>query len=273
MICSICGAVTHKAFSATVLGKYVAEFHCCGECGFLFAKEPHWLDEAYSSAIAAADTGLVCRNIQVADKLAGVLYWVAKSHGRGRYLDAAGGYGMLTRLMRDSGFDFYWSDKHCQNLLATQFQYVPSLGSCDAVTAIEVMEHLQDPVGFVDQTLKMAGSEMLIFTTELYEGTVPRPEDWWYYTFATGQHIGFFKRQTLEAIGSRLGLQYCSANGLHVLSRQAMDQQRLRWATGRWAAQIGARWIRRRLGSKTLGDHEAILRMVDPNPGAERPLQ
>jgi hypothetical protein len=265
MTCKICGTLTRLAFSARVLGKHSAEFHQCAACGFLFAIEPHWLDEAYSSAIAAADTGLVGRNTMIADKIAGVLYWATQSRGRGRYLDAAGGYGMLTRLMRDSGFDFYWSDMHCQNLLATQFGYQPSLGACDAVTAIEVMEHLVDPVGFVNETLTLAGSDMLIFTTELYDGPVPNPEDWWYYTFATGQHIGFYKRKTLETIGNRLGLQFCSANGLHVLSRKTLDRRLLQWATGRWSAQIGARWIRRRLGSKTLSDHEAILRMAEPN--------
>ncbi len=269
MNCNICGAVTHTAFTAKVLGNYAAEFNCCKECGFLFAKDPHWLDEAYSSAIAAADTGLVGRNILISYKVAGVLYWVSRSHGRGRYLDAAGGYGMLTRLMRDSGFNFYWSDKHCQNLLATQFEFHPSLGACDAVTAIEVMEHLVDPVGFVDETLKLAGSDMLIFTTELYDGTVPKPEDWWYYTFATGQHIAFFTRQTLETVGRRLGLHFYSVNGLHVLSRQVLDPRMLRWATSRWTAKIGTPWIRRRLGSKTLSDHEAILCNAKSNSGAE----
>jgi hypothetical protein len=272
MICNICGTATHLAFSATVLGKHVAEFHQCPGCAFLFAIQPHWLDEAYSSAIAAADTGLVGRNTMIADKIASVLYWATPSQGRGRYLDAAGGYGMLTRLMRDNGFDFYWSDKHCQNLLANQFEYQPSLGACDAVTAIEVMEHLVDPVGFIDDTLKLADSGMLIFTTELYEGPVPKPQDWWYYTFATGQHIAFFKRQTVEAIASRLGMHFSSANGLHVLSRQAVNPRLLHWATGRWTAQVGARWIRRRLGSKTLSDHEAILRRVGPETTTgERP--
>jgi hypothetical protein len=250
-------------FTARVLHKYLAEYEVCAGCGFLRAKDPHWLEEAYSSAIAAADTGLVGRNTMVAEKIASLLYWATPMRGRGRYLDAAGGYGMLTRLMRDSGFDFYWSDKHCQNLLATKFDYQPRLGACDAVTAIEVMEHLVDPVGFVDDTLKQAGADTLIFTTELYAGAVPKPEDWWYYTFATGQHIAFFKRQTLETIGNRLGLRFSSANGLHVLSRQALDSRILKWATGRRTAQIGARWIRRRLGSKTLSDHEAILNLAE----------
>lgn len=266
MKCPICANSMQTCFTARVLHKHAAEYEVCGHCGFLRAKDPYWLEEAYSSAIAAADTGLVGRNTMLAQKIAGLLYWATPAHGRGRYLDAAGGYGMLTRLMRDQGFDFYWSDKHCQNLLATQFDYAQSLGACDAVTAVEVMEHLVDPVAFVEDTLKHAGSDTLIFTTELYEGAVPSPNEWWYYTFATGQHIGFYKQQTLQTIGSRLGLQFSSANGLHVLSRQALDPRMLRWATGRWTAQIAAPWIRRQLGSKTLSDHQAILKLASPTP-------
>ena len=128
-----------------------------------------------------------------------------------------------------------------------------------------------DPVAFVSDTLQHAGADMLIFTTELYEGTVPKPEEWWYYAFATGQHIGFFKRQTLHAIGNRLGLQFYSANGLHIFSREAVNPRIFNWATGRWTAQIGARWIRRRLGSKTVSDHEDILRFCGSQVGIESP--
>ena len=38
------------------------------------------------------------------------------------YLDVDGGYGMLTRLMRDYGFHFYWTDPYCQNILARGFE-------------------------------------------------------------------------------------------------------------------------------------------------------
>jgi hypothetical protein len=46
------------------------------------------------------------RNISIAKKLAGILYFMDKRRGRGKYLDVAGGHGMLTRIMRDYGFDF-----------------------------------------------------------------------------------------------------------------------------------------------------------------------
>lgn len=249
-------------FTAQVLNKYQAHYEVCNECGFLRVHEPHWLEEAYSSAIAQADTGLIMRNIAIADKLAGVLYWLLNERGGGRYLDAAGGYGMLTRLMRDMGFDFYWRDKYCNNLLAVGFEYRQSFGACRAVTAMEVLEHVTDPVLFIEETLAFSGANTLLFTTELYEGAPPEPEAWWYYAFSTGQHIGFFQRRTLAAIAGRLGLHFATANGIHVLSKNAVNERVLGAVTGRWFSRLAPWWVRRRLGSKTMADHHLMLQKI-----------
>lgn len=262
MKCPVCSGDMKFSFMAEVLRKHMARYEVCDGCGFLGAHEPYWLDEAYSNAIAAADTGLVSRNFSLAAKIAGALYCGIGERGAGKYLDAAGGYGMLTRLMRDMGFDFYWSDRYCANLLAPHFEYKPELGACRAVTAIEVLEHLTDPFAFIEDTLASAGADTLLFTTELYDGAPPAPNAWWYYTFATGQHIGFFQRRTLEILGARLGLQFASANGLHVLSKIPVNERVLKLATGRWANRVVPWWVRRHLGSKTVSDHQLMLRGI-----------
>ena len=262
MACPICSGVMEHCFTAQVLGKYPAQYEVCNACGFLRAHEPHWLDEAYSSAIAAADTGLVMRNISLAHKVATVLYWGMNERGEGRYLDAAGGYGMLTRLMRDLGFDFYWKDKYCANLLVPGFEYRKALGTCRAVTAMEVLEHLADPVTFIQEMLTSVGGQALLFTTELYEGEPPRPGAWPYYAFQTGQHIGFYQRRTLEALGVRLNLKLASANGLHILSEEPISERLLKFITNRWTTKLGPWWIRRCLGSKMISDHQLMLKSI-----------
>lgn len=259
MSCPICNGTLRLVFKAEVLHKYSADYEHCESCGFLRVRDPHWLEEAYSSAIAAADTGLVMRNISLAAKVSAVLYLVLGNRGDGCFLDAAGGYGMLTRMMRDLGFNFYWSDMYCENLLARGFEYDESLGSCKAVTAMEVMEHLTDPVAFVDDVLRAAKSDTLLFSTELYTGEPPQPADWWYYSFPTGQHIGFFQRRTLEMLGERLGLQLVSAHGLHALSRLPLNRHRFKFASNPIFSRIVAPWIRRQVGSRTLDDHHQIM--------------
>jgi len=259
MSCPICTESMKPIFTSLVLKKYSANYEVCNGCGFLRAHEPHWLEEAYSSAIARADSGLVARNISLCSKVAGTLYWVIGERGEGVYLDAAGGYGVFTRLMRDMGFDFYWADKYCNNLMSSGFEYKPELGSCLAVTAMEVMEHLTDPVAFVEETLAAADAQTLIFTTELYGDVPPQPDEWWYYTFETGQHIGFFQQRTLEALGARLGLRFASANGLHILSKTAVNEGLLRLATGRCSSRLSPWWIRRHLTSKVMSDHQLMI--------------
>ena len=169
---------------------------------------------------------------------------------------------MLTRLMRDLGFDFYWADKYCDNLLAPGFEYSHALGGCHAVTAMEVLEHVTDPAAFVEETLDISGAQALLFTTELYEGSPPQPDSWWYYSFATGQHIGFYQRRTLQALGARLDLRFASANGLHIFSKKPINEGLFRMATSHWASRFLPWLIRRRLGSKTMSDHQLMLRKI-----------
>ncbi|MFZ4478908.1 MAG: class I SAM-dependent methyltransferase [Rhodoferax sp.] len=259
MICPLCSGRMKHCFNAQVLGKYSARFEVCDECGFLRVPEPHWLEEAYSSAIASSDTGLVMRNISLACKLAGVLYWVLNERGQGTYLDVAGGYGMLTRIMRDFGFNFYWSDKYCQNLLAPGFEFDQESGPCRAVTALEVFEHLTDPKGYVEEVLSYSGSEYLFFTTELYRIRPPQPNEWPYYSLKTGQHIGFFQIKTLETLAAGLGLKFFSANGVHVLSKREINKGLMQLVTRRWISAFMPILTRRYLGSKTISDNQLVL--------------
>ncbi len=248
-----------KAFSAVVLGQHEVAYHYCAECGFLQTEEPYWLAAAYADAIAAADTGLVQRNFSIAAKLAAVIYFCFEPEAA--YLDLAGGYGMLTRLMRDIGLDFYWDDKYCRNLMARGFESARAGRQFSALTAIEVMEHVYDPVAFVDEALKTHGVRTMIFTTQTFSGDAPPPQDWWYYTFETGQHISFYQPRTLQRIARRLGLAVFSANGMHIFTDRAMDPGRLRLLTGKLAYPAAA-YARLKLGSKTVTDHACMMQAV-----------
>ena len=247
-----------KAFSARVLGKYAVDYYRCSTCGLLQTEDAYWLEEAYQNPIAVTDTGLIQRNFSIAAKLSALLYFCFEP--KGAYLDVAGGYGMLVRLMRDIGFDFYWNDPHCENVLARGFESDKAGRKYAALSAFEVLEHVHDPVMFVAGLMKTHAVRDLIFTTQTYAGEMP-PTDWWYYAFETGQHISFYQPRTLAMLGKRLGLNFFSANGIHLLTDRTAGLGRMKLLTGKLAFPATL-YIRRMLGSRTMSDHLALMRAI-----------
>ena len=259
--CPLCQSAREKVFDAVLLKKHRVDYWYCDECGLLQTDEPFWLDEAYTDAIANADTGLVARNQGIARKLSALLYWCFDR--RGRYVDSAGGYGILVRLMRDIGFDFYWHDEYCENMFARGFEAKKVAGEVAAVTAFEVLEHVTNPLEFLSNCLQENNSSTIILSTELFEGRPPAPNDWWYYTPDTGQHISFYQLRTLEWMANKLSLNVYSHKGFHVLTNRKISKRLFRLAVSK-ASWIGYVWTGLRMGSRTFPDHLEICRSNDP---------
>lgn len=223
MICSICSSSAVPVGSAKILGRYPAVYYRCGNCGFIRTEEPYWLDEAYATAaITGSDVGLVLRNIALAaiSKVV-IAVFFGKS---GTFVDYAGGYGLLVRIMRDSGFDFRWYDKYCDNLFARGFP-APLPGSREVrlVTAFEVMEHLVDPWQELEQMLSY--SRNILFTTELLPTPAPQPDKWWYYGLEHGQHVSFYSRESLLFLAKRAGLNYyTNGSTMHLFTEQRISR-------------------------------------------------
>ena len=261
--CPICdNKKTQLSFNTLVLEKYNAQFDFCPNCGFIFAKNPFWLEEAYSnSAIASTDTGIVMRNLSISRRLAMLLYLVLKEDGNGRYLDLAGGFGLLTRMMRDLGFDFYWSDKYCENLLAHGFEFTNDLTPFRAVTAFEVMEHLERPLDFIKDSLCFSGTDTFIFSTEVFCEPVPDINSWWYYSFETGQHIAFYQKRTLKFISDRIGLNLYSKSGLYIMTKNKISERVLSFCTNR-ISYFFIPIINHFMNSLTISDHKMLVKKI-----------
>lgn len=268
LTCPVCSSSLEKSFDAVILGRHRIDYFHCNACGLLKTEKPYWLEEAYSEAIASADTGLVSRNVDIANKLVALLYFIFDR--RARYLDMAGGTGLLTRLMRDAGFDFYWRDPYCENIHARGFEFSPATQPCEAVTAFEVLEHLEDPIGFISDALRDTGADSFIFSTELYQGRPPEPGSWWYYTPETGQHIAFYQLRTLEQIGRRAGLKLYTHSGIHALTKRTVSPLGYRLSIGRPGRAL-APVLRRLMKSRTMADHIAMLKLSQAARTESRP--
>ena len=61
-ISPVTGSKCDYLFTSKVLGKYEVKYYYDKSIGYIFVEEPFWLEEAYSSAIALTDTGILVRN-------------------------------------------------------------------------------------------------------------------------------------------------------------------------------------------------------------------
>ena len=218
--CPISGKVMKPVFSEIILAKYLVTYYYCEDSGLLKTQTPYWLDEAYQEAIADTDIGLVRRNIAISKFLERILYHLFKNQGK--FLDVSGGYGLLTRLLRDMGFDCYTTDKYCKNIFAKAFEPVGDF-KADALFAFEVLEHLENPYQFLKDIFDKYCCKTLIFSTLTFSDKIPS-RDWSYYSFETGQHITFYQPFTLDILAKKLGINYYMISpDFHIMSDITMS--------------------------------------------------
>jgi len=257
-LCPICSDSMRFTFAEKILNQYEISYFYCKHCHFVQTEKPYWLEEAYNNPIADSDTGLIQRNIALSSRLAVLI--TLNFDLKGAYLDVAGGYGTLTRLMRDYGFNYFWQDPYCQNVFALGFEGSKSEQGHAAITAFEVLEHVEDPIGFIRNALQENKSNTVIFSTEFFSGDAPPNRDWWYYSFPTGQHISFYSLKTLQVISQKLHLYFYSFNGIHILSKDPLRFPKLsKIFTKRYLSSIFTFFLSRSLKSKTLSDSQINL--------------
>jgi hypothetical protein len=220
--CKICGDAMARFGQAKILSKYDVNYFRCTRCGFIQTERPYWLSEAYSSAIAATDLGPVNRAVQMAYKTRALILTLL--HPKGIYLDYGAGWGLFVRRMRDLGFDFHYHDAYSANLFARGFESPPSPpSSYELVTAIEVVEHMPDPLDALAGLRQV--TENILFTTEVVPEPAPAVSRWWYYTPEHGQHVSFFSRRSLQLVARNLGYNLYSSGSIHLLSTRHLSRR------------------------------------------------
>jgi hypothetical protein len=263
-VCKICGGPAPLVRKSLIRFKHEAALHACPRCGFASFQPAGWLGEAYVPPITAPDVGYVMRNHTASQVIAKFLDQYALSTGP--YVDYGGGYGMLVRLMRDAGYKFHLYEPMTQNLFAPNLAAdVSRFGPYELATAIEVFEHLPDPVGDLEQILKL--SSRVLFTTEIYPGEGVPAADWHYLGEEHGQHVSFHTERSLQVLGERFGLFYRRlAPSWHLLAPAGEQdlfkpEPKPEWHQ-LWLRKMSKKVFRAkkrpRRESLTLPDHEAI---------------
>lgn len=222
MQCKICNSPSRNFYEGQVLGKHQVAYYKCDHCGFIQTGEAFWLNEAYENVITQLDIGLVSRNLYLKERLPRIIlncFPEAKT-----MLDYGGGYGLLVRMMRDEGFNFYRQDIYCENLFARYFDISDApVSKFDVLTAFEVFEHLENPLDEIEKMFSLADN--IIFTTEIVPSSETDFSGWWYVSPLTGQHISFYSLKSLSLIASKFNRHfYSNGKNLHVFSAGKLEE-------------------------------------------------
>lgn len=204
MSCKICKSkfIKHE-LDLKIFNKFV-KLYSCNNCNYCFTEKPYWLEKSYSSVINSTDIGLLARNI-FNSKLVSLIIKHLNLKNQ-IIIDIAGGYGVLVRLLRDKGINAYWIDKYCENLFASSFEH--KFGQKYALaTGFEFLEHLEDPMDHLSDIYKNF-TENFIFSTLIMP--FPTPKNWWYYGEEHGQHISFYRVETLKFIANKFNKKLSS---------------------------------------------------------------
>ncbi len=214
--CRLCGSNSAQEMGVTFLSRYNVKLYLCPSCGLLQTENPFWISEAYDKAISILDTGILLRNLTFMRILSVLLMFLAGK--KGVYLDYGGGHGLFTRLMRDHGYDFRWSDPYAENLYANGFEYNNDT-ELKGITAFEVIEHLENPRAGFDEFFGKKRPDFVFMSTTLFAGSID-PE-WEYLQPDSGQHITFYQKKTMEYIADIYGYTWSNWRYFHVFTKSS----------------------------------------------------
>ena len=243
---NITGGETAYIFTKKILGKYDVKYYKCLQTGYIQTEEPYWLAEAYASAITKLDVGLVARNQLVSPIAQKLIYTYFNSDGR--FLDYAGGYGLFTRLMRDKGYNFYNTDKYCQNIFAEfhDLALLSDQAEFEMITSFEVVEHLAKPYPTLDEMFSHSSS--IFFTTEILPTHVNTIDSWWYLSVETGQHVGLYTTDALAYMAKQYDKYfYTDGKWLHLFTNKKIDTNPFAYLTTKVEEPYLIKKIRRML--------------------------
>lgn len=183
----------------------------CDVCGFCFAPEfTRWTShdfatKIYNSGYVVVDPDYIdVRPRANADVL---IRMFGKTADDIRHLDYGAGAGLLSELLRRSG----WESAAYDPFMNTDTR-ADSAAPFDLITAYEVFEHVPDVRGLLQLLSSLLDRNgVMLFSTLVSDGNLNRgePLDWWYAAPRNG-HVSLFSTKSLSILGARAGFSFGS---------------------------------------------------------------
>jgi SAM-dependent methyltransferase len=194
-------------------------YRLCHQCMFCFAPEicawppERFAAEIYNDGYAWFDPDYEsARPTGNAQQLAAMFQG---QEGRIRHLDYGGGNGLLSRLMRERGFDSTSYDPFVDTNVDKT-----ALGRFDLITAYEVFEHAPDVRALMADLIALRREDgVVLFSTLVSDGQIaPRQRLSWWYASPRNGHISLFSRASLGRLAGSHGLAFGSFSpGFHAM--------------------------------------------------------
>jgi SAM-dependent methyltransferase len=200
--------ITDSAYGRT------ADIHACSDCGFLQCGSVGEVLHYYADmADDAYEVSRDARNRQARM----LLRSIAPYGSRGRLLDVGAGSGIMVDAASTAGFEAEGIEpsaplcaRAAELGIRVHRGVLPSpavAGLFDVITAVDVIEHVPDPVGLlraVRESLSPAGIAVVVTPDVRSMAARLLGWRWWHYRIA---HIGYFNRATLEQALRTAGLE------------------------------------------------------------------
>lgn len=204
--------LSDRAFGIT------AELFRCVACGFVSARRgvaerigslyEDVVDDEYLSSAEGRRAGF--------DRL---MLQIRSRHPQGRtLLDIGAGIGLLCRSAEEAGLlavgvePSRWAVEQAMKEGGTVFQgyfprALPEIGTFDVITAVDVIEHVEDPLEFLRAAARRLEPDgLLVVVTPDISSLVARMlrSKWWGYRPG---HVGYFDRSAMALAFTKSGLQ------------------------------------------------------------------
>ncbi len=205
-------------------------YYACEVCGFCFAPEfVQWTladfeTRIYNDDYAAVDPDYL--SIRPSNNAKALIDAFGARKDGIRHLDYGGGNGLLSRLLKEAGWNSTSYDPFVDR--ATKLR---DLGTFNLITAFEVFEHVPDIKDLINNLSALLDTDgLVLFSTLLNDGNIHSKNrlTWWYASPRNG-HISLFSSESLRRLANQVGLNYHAFTpGFHALLKEVPD----------WAAHL-----------------------------------